>query len=225
MSKKFYLLICVVFVLALANSAAAQNVRSWWSDLAPTNSWDEPNNWWTVEWPSGVKAANSVPDINSEAYIGKGGGWQDYPAELNDLIVGGHIMVDPTIDGTIVAEVNYILVGGGDDLVGNGFVDPCADHYLTVTGGTLTIGANQDWGGDTYERRSDWFEWGMFNGQWATGRLAIGACLSDDVNGTGTMTMSGGVVNVGGHIEVGGWGSVGLLDMTNGEMNVFHVSP
>ena len=130
-------------------------------------------------------------------------------------------MVDPTIDGTIVAEVNYILVGGGDDLVGNGFVDPCADHYLTVTGGTLTIGANQDWGGDTYERRSDWFEWGMFNGQWATGRLAIGACLSDDVNGTGTMTMSGGVVNVGGHIEVGGWGSVGLLDMTNGEMNVF----
>jgi hypothetical protein len=207
MSKKFYLLICVVFVLALANGAAAQDVRSWWSDLGPTNDWDEPNNWWTVEWPNNVKAANSVPDINTQAYIGKGGGWQDYPAELNDLIVGGHIMVDPTIDGTIVAEVNY--------------GDPCADHYLTVTGGTLTVGANQDWEGDDYERRTDWFEWGMFNGQWASGRIAIGACLSGDVNGTGTMTMSGGVVNVGGHIEVGAWGSVGLLDMTGGEMNVF----
>ncbi len=223
MSKKFYLLICVVFVLALARGAAAQEYRSWWSDLDASNDWDEPNNWWTVEWPSGVKAAaNSVPDINSHAYIGKGGGWQDYPAELNDLIVGGHIMVDPTIDGTIVAEVNYILVGGGDDLVGNGFGDPCADHYLTVTGGTLTLGANQDWGeGDIYERRTDWYEWGMFNGQWASGRLAIGACLSSDVNGTGTMTMSGGVVNVGGHVEVGSWGSVGLLDMTGGEMNIF----
>jgi hypothetical protein len=224
MSKKFYLLICVVFVLGLARGAAAQNVRSWWSDLGDTNSWDEPNNWWTMEGenPNWVKsAANSVPDINSDAFIGKGGGWQDYPADLNDLIVGGHIIVDPTIDGTIVAAANGIRVGGGDDLTGNGFVDPCADHYLTVTGGTLTVGANQDWGGDTYERRTDWYEWGMFNGQWASGVLAIGACLSDDVNGTGTMTMSGGVVNVGGHIEVGGWGSVGLLDMTNGTINVF----
>ncbi|MHC4912484.1 MAG: LamG domain-containing protein [Planctomycetota bacterium] len=223
MSKKFYLLICVVFVLALANGAVAQDVRSWWSDLAATNDWNEPNNWWTMEGanPNWVKsAANSVPDINSEAFVGKGGGWQDYPADLNDLIVAGHVIVDPTIDGTVTAVVQSMRVGGGDDLQGNGFGDPCADHYLTVTGGTLTVGTEQDWEGDYYEW-TDWYGWGMFNGQWASGHLAIGACLSDDVNGTGTMTMSGGVVNIGGHIEVGGWGSVGLLDMTGGEINIF----
>ncbi|MHC4530472.1 MAG: hypothetical protein ACYSXD_02785, partial [Planctomycetota bacterium] len=152
MSKKISVLICVVFVLALASGALAQGdwppgtLRAYWSDLDTGHDWDEPNNWWTLEWVDSnwVKTGtNTVPGPNTWAYIGQGDNWHDYPAELNDLIVNGLIMVDPTIDST--EEVMYLLCGGGGGAEDYISTDPCLDHYLTITTGTtLTIGEPND---------------------------------------------------------------------------------
>ncbi|MHC4531609.1 MAG: LamG domain-containing protein, partial [Planctomycetota bacterium] len=59
--------------------------------------------------------------------------------------------------------------------------------------------------------------WGFFVGwQDRQGILAIGTAWP----GSGTVTMTGGTVNVGVHVEVGAWGGKGVLDMTGGEMNI-----
>jgi len=225
--------------MALTASALAQPTvyggrRSFWSDLDPANSnWSEPNNWWTVDfyftddnndggwdfnpvyeekWYDKVDQ-NQVPDINITAYIGKGELRVDYPPELN------FVMTDPTIDsGTF--DANYLNLGGGNSAVST--PDPNRDHYLTVTGGTLNIGTPID--GEYWYRW--WYDWewnwlgdgpgAVFGGQYAGSTMRIG--IID--GGSGTMYMSGGVVNIGGHIEVGGWGGTGELTMDGGTINI-----
>jgi len=244
MSKKLLLLISIVLLLGLAGSTSAaakfEYRASWWSDLDPCNSlWSEPNNWWTVDkyyddlddsndhdymesqWY--VKQPNQVPDINCAAVIGKGGARMIYPRTLHDLVVGGYSMTDPTFDvnaGTL--DAYWVMCGGGESFdpnVGGGAEDPdannddpCRHHDFWMTGGTLNIGEPQTWDGyDTV------YYDGMFYGQWSTGRISIAAVPSP---GSGTMHMSGGTVNVGGHIGLGSWGATGLLDMTGGEINI-----
>jgi hypothetical protein len=223
MSKKLYFLICAVFVLAFARGAAAQE-RSFWSDLNGTDHlWSTPDNWWTLVWsdPNWVKAgANTVPDadVNTGVYIGKGEAHVDYPPELYDLVVTyGQQRIDPTIDSTVTAEANYVLCGGGYNL-GQSSPDPCLHHYLTVTGGSLTISTPV---------LGDWYrEYNVYNeflGQWMPGRICIGSV--GNVIGTGyssgTMNVSGGTVNAGGHMEVGTWeNAYGELNMTGGTINL-----
>ena len=241
MCKKLFLLICFVLLLAFVGEALGvlevQERISWWSDLEPANHlWDEPNNWWTVDycWDTTNEVyvhvkihPNMVPDVNISAYVGKGEAHMIYPVELRNMILDGYVMTDPTIDETVVAEPNYVLCGGGanfdpywdgdgsmPDLDANHW-DPNFHHYLTMTGGTLTIGTPQTWEG--YE--VVWWG-GMFNGQWAPGRLSVGTAPWDEGGASGTMTMSGGTVNVGGHVEVGAWGGTGTLDMTGGTINI-----
>ena len=127
MCKKTFLLICFVLLLAFVGEAlGALEVEyrgSWWSDLEPANHlWSEPNNWWTTDycWDTinevyvHVKVhPNMVPDVNIDAYIGKGEAHQIYPLELHNMILDGYVMTDPTIDGTVVAGANDVLCGGG----------------------------------------------------------------------------------------------------------------
>jgi hypothetical protein len=223
MSKKFYLLICVVFVLALARGAAAQDLfRSHWSDLNDSDHlWSTPDNWWTQQWvdPNWVKAgANTVPDINTPAIIGKGEGWTTFPQELIDLVlIDGQQRIDPTIDSTVAADANYVLCGGGYALGGSG-TDPCLHHTLTMTGGSLTIGTPVL--GDWY-RELNWAN--EFYGQFMPGRITIGSVgnVIGVGNSSGTMDMSGGTVNAGGHMEVGSWeNAYGELNMTGGTINL-----
>ncbi|MHC4067961.1 MAG: LamG domain-containing protein [Planctomycetota bacterium] len=238
MSTKNFTLTVLVLVLALTASALAQPTvyggrRSFWSDQGPGHNWSEPNNWWTVDfyftddnndggWDFNpvledkwyVKVhPNQVPDINITAYIGKGELRVDYPPELN------YVMTDPTIDsGTF--DTNYVNLGGGMSSVST--PDPNYHHYLTVTGGTLNIGTPID-GGYWYRWWYDWeYNWlgdgpgAVFGGQYAGSTLRIG--IIDQ--GSGTMYMSDGVVNIGGHIEVGGWGGTGELTMDGGTINI-----
>jgi hypothetical protein len=250
MCKKSFILTVLVLAAVLLGSTLAQAAtevqrRSWWSDLEPANHlWSEPNNWWTIDvhfldsdgdggLDSGetvwyVKAdQNEVPDVNIAALVGKGEAHIMYPVELRNMILDGYVMTDPTIDGTVIAEANYVLCGGGTSFdhywTGNGSVadpdinnwDPNFHHYLTMTGGELTIGTPQTWEG--YE--VVW--WGdMFNGQFGSGRLCVGSVPWDPCGASGTMTMSGGTVNVGGHMEIGAWGGTGTLDMTGGTINI-----
>ena len=139
MSKKLFLLICIIFVLGLASSASAAlkftSRCSWWSDLGTGHDWNEPNNWWTMdryyddvdgddeedmtEEKVYVKVdPNQVPDVNIVAYIGKGDAHINYPKVLNDLVEGSYAMTDPTISsGTL--EANDVFVGSGYSLVDN----------------------------------------------------------------------------------------------------------
>jgi hypothetical protein len=236
MSKSNFILTVLVLVLVLFSSALALppvllgERRSYWSDLEPANhNWNEPNNWWTVDfyfvdanengswnhqpileekWYVKVDQ-NEVPDINIAAFIGKGELRADYPEELAALIDGGFLlMTDPTIDsGTF--DTNRVDLGGGSSAVST--PDPNYDHYLTVTGGTLNIG-NPIYG--------DWYRvWNVwaFAGQWAGSALRIGIVSA---GGTGTMNMTDGTVNVGGHIELGGWSGTGELYMDGGTINI-----
>jgi hypothetical protein len=244
MSKKNFVLAVLVLVAVLFSSALAQPTiyggrRSYWSDLEPANhNWNSPNNWWTVDmyyiddnedgtwdfqpvleekWYVKVDQ-NMVPDIDITAFIGKGELRADYPEELAALITAGFVMTDPTMDsGTF--DANWVDLGGGDSAVSSS--DPNRHHYLTVTGGTLDIGTPNDV--DWYRY---WYSWDdvftgtesgdMFGGQWVGPALRIGIVS----NGSGTMNMTGGTVNVGGHIELGGWGGTGELYMDGGTINI-----
>jgi hypothetical protein len=245
MSKKLLFLISFVLLLGLVGSASAQVKfqyrASWWSDLGPGHLWSEPNNWWTMDRyyvdnddsnDRGYGEAliyvkvhpNQVPDMNCAAIIGKGGAREIYPRYLHDLIEAGYSMTDPTLDsGTW--EAYYFQCGGGESFdpnVGGGTPDPdanhddpCRHHDFWMTGGTLTLGEPQTWDGYDYVYYD-----GMFYGQWSPGRLCIAVVPSGGGTASGTMHMSGGTVNVGGHVEVASWGATGLLDMTGGEINI-----
>jgi hypothetical protein len=244
MSKKLCLLISFVLLLGLVSNTSAQVKfqyrASWWSDLGPGHLWSEPNNWWTMDryyvdlddsnsrgygepmWY--VKQPNQVPDINCAAIIGKGGAREVYPRALRELILDGHVMTDPTLD-TGVGVAAWLQCGGGESFdpnVGGGALDPdanhddpCRHHDFWMTGGELTLGEPQTWDGYDYVYYD-----GMFYGQWASGRISIAAAPWGAAGASGTMHMSGGTVNVGGHIGVGSWGATGLLDMTGGTINI-----
>ncbi|MCJ7692870.1 MAG: LamG domain-containing protein, partial [Sedimentisphaerales bacterium] len=233
MSKRNFILTVLVLVAVLLSSTLAQasteaRRRSYWSDLDPDNhDWNEPNNWWTLDvcWEDddGNNIMNSyedywyektdqneVPDINTQTYIGKGEIHQDYPSELKDYWesqLGNYR--DPIIEsGTF--DANHVMCGGGTNIDSTG--DPNAHHYLTVTGGTLNVGEPNLW--ENY--REHYYYSPLFRGQWENGRLCIGMVRG----GTGTMNMTGGVVNIGGHMEVGAWGGTGELHMDGGEINI-----
>jgi hypothetical protein len=239
MSKKFVFFVSIISLFVAAGSAQAQPEfearASWWSDLGSGHLWSEPNNWWTMDmyWDESageyvyVKVEpNQVPDVNVRAYIGKADAHVPYPRVLHDLVDGGYKMVDPIIDGTVTAEPNLLFCSGGYALEPNqpGSVldpnvyhwDPCTDHYITVTGGTLTVGTPQTWEGYDYI----WGN-GYFPGQWGPSRMLIGCVGNRGTGGSGTMTVSGGTVNVGGHIELGSWeNSDGDLIITGGTINI-----
>ena len=222
MSRKLYFSVFLILLLGLsgASKAASEYIgqRAYWSDLDPANhNWNEPNNWWTFdiyydtiseEYSYPKADSNQVPDVNTRVFIGKGDPHQDYPAYLRDYILDGGVMTDPTIDsGTF--DVNDLICAGGDN--GNSVIgDPNANHYLTVTGGTLNVGLPQLW--ENYRDHYSIF----FVGQWSSGRVCIGVVGG----GTGTMNMTGGVVNIGGHMQVGAWGGEGELNMDGGEINI-----
>ncbi|MHC4417630.1 MAG: LamG-like jellyroll fold domain-containing protein [Planctomycetota bacterium] len=242
MSKKLFVLMSFVLVVGFVSIVSAQPTRSerkcWWSDWGATHDWNEPNNWYTMDhffidddndgardygetmWFVKVEP-NQLPDYNISAIIGKGGAREVYPRALHDYVEGAGPMTDPTISAGMVIEANTVQLGGGESFdpnVGGGALDPDANHddpnrshYLWMTGGTLTVGAPQTWEGYEVE-----YGYGEFNGQWASGRFCIAVVPAP---GYGSFYMSGGTVNVGGHLEAGAWGGTALLDMTGGTIN------
>ena len=246
MFRKLFVLTAFVLALCLVGvgRGATESVRKcWWSDWGTTHDWNEPNNWYTMDhyWEDSdgdgardygetmwfVKVdPNQVPDYNIPAKVGKAGAREVYPRALRDYVLGGGPMTDPTIGPGMVAEANYVQVGGGESFdpnVGGGAEDPDPNHddpnrshYLWMTGGTLDVGAPQTWEGYEVE-----YGYGEFNGQWATGRFSLAVVPSGTGGpGYGTFYMSGGTVNLGGHMEVAAWGATGLLDMTGGTINM-----
>jgi len=232
MSRKLYFSVFFILLICLLGTSKAavdyQGKRAYWSDLDPANhDWSNPNNWWTLEEYydtveeeySCVKAeSNEVPDVNTRVFFGKGEAHQNYPVYLKEYIQDDNVIIEPVIDsGTF--DINDILCGGGEENLDGSIGDPNLNHYLTITGGTLNVGTpilGEDWyrAWDPYGFGGQYDE--EFFGRFRSSALRIGIVRG----GTGTMNMTGGTVNLGGHIEIGAWGGEGELNMDGGTINI-----
>jgi hypothetical protein len=243
MSKKYFL-ISIVLAIGLAGIASAQGDligrKSWWSDRGTGHDWSDPNNWWTADHydAAGVTTyikvtPNEVPEGNTPAYVGKGGAHTPYPPDLNstpppedpcitsgtfnpyEILVGGGYSLDPAFGGSVIHfdDPNW---------------DPDPNHTLYMSGGTVNVGEPV-----TLEIYGDIYSWypGAWYGRWwgLGGNVYIGTVgwresllwPLDPNEPSGTMVMSGGEFNVGGHMEVGAWEEAhGTLDMTSGTINI-----
>ncbi|UCC23041.1 MAG: hypothetical protein JSW23_02970, partial [Planctomycetota bacterium] len=215
MSKKLFLLTCFVLVLALANSLFSQPETwpvAYWSGFGDDPcSWDDANNWWTVEayWddvnypdvPGRIwaKAPNSVPDANTVVMVGQGSA--DYEGNANyeyptELATAGAIGY-PVIDSNTTAVCYEINISTGPN-------DTNGPGRLDMTGGSLTsIVYSDDWEGITIG--------------WISG-------------GRGSMTVTDGIVNLtnydgeGGNLNIGGYGTgLGTLTQLGGEIYCYHL--
>ena len=246
MSKRICLLISFALVLSFVASASAQPTylgrTSWWSDLdSNDHDWSRPDNWWTMDrYQDDVNEViiyvkvepNEVPDGNTGAWIGKADSHAPYPEFLHfnppendpcitsgtftpsEISCGGGYHLDPFISGSAV------------DHSDTNVLDPCYAHYLTISGGTVTVGTPQTW--EDYDLETTYG--GAWQGRWGYGgNVYIGtvgwrATLLGGLGAglpSGTITMTGGTLNVGGHIEVGSWEEAnGTLDMTAGTINI-----
>ncbi|UCC22265.1 MAG: hypothetical protein JSW23_10800, partial [Planctomycetota bacterium] len=244
MSKRYFL-ISIILLLGLAGSVCAQGEyigrKSWWSDRAAGHDWNEPNNWWTAdhyvddvnEVTTYIKVTpNEVPEGNTPAYVGKGDSHLPYPADLNS----SSPLNDPCITSGTFAPFE-LFIGGGYSLdpfvAGSGidlddpYWDPDPNHTLYISGGTVTVGTPQTWEGYDNPTWYDGAWWGRWMG--AGSNVLIGTVgwragsLWELPPGepSGTLVMSGGELNVGGHMEVGAWEEAhGTLDMTGGTLNI-----
>ncbi|UCC22342.1 MAG: LamG domain-containing protein [Planctomycetota bacterium] len=244
MSKRYFL-ISITLVLGLASSVSAQGEYigriSWWSDRAAGQDWNEPNNWWTAdryednvgEVTTYVKVdPNEVPEGNTPAYIGKSDAHTPYPPDLNsspplndpwitsgtfnpsNIAIGGGYSLDPFQPGSVIHfdDPNW---------------DPDPNHILYMSGGTVNVGEPVTW--ENYDVIIPWYG-GSWYGRWSgAGNVYIGTVgwragllwPLPPGEPSGTMVMSGGELNVGGHMEVGSWEEAhGTLDMTGGTINV-----
>ncbi len=245
MSKKYFLTF-LILALGLAGIASAQGDyegrKSWWSDRGTGHDWSDPNNWWTADHydAAGVTTyvkvePNEVPEGNTPAYVGKGDAHLPYPGDLNStpplndpcitsgtfnpwqISIGGGYSLDPAFGGSVIHydDPNW---------------DPDPNHTLYMSGGTVNVGEPV-----TLEIYGDIYPWypGAWYGRWwgYSGHVYIGTvgwragAIPTPVLGpnepSGTLVMSGGELNVGGHMEVGAWEEAhGTLDMTGGTINI-----
>lgn len=199
MHKKTFLLTSLAVLFCLSGTVSARDY--WWSDLDDVNQlWSSPDNWCSKDDPCNPNPDMNLPTLKDIVYIGKGELHVPYPVFLFDLVMyGGATISPPEIADGVVAEANSIWLGSGDSLAST--PDPCKDAYMSITGGSLTIGRTQPW--------TNW---------WGEGGLYIGLVSS----GTGTLTVSGGDVYVGSHIEIGAWQGTGTLVMEGGTIEVEH---
>jgi hypothetical protein len=243
MSKKYFLTF-LILVFGLAGIASAQGDyegrRSWWSDRGSGHDWSDPNNWWTADHydAAGVTTyikvgPNEVPEGNTTAHIGKGDAHLPYPPDLNStpppddpcitsgtfnpwsISIGGGYSLDPAFGGSVI---HY----------SDPYWDPDPNHTLYMSGGTVNVGEPI-----TLEIYGDIYSWypGAWYGRWwgYSGHVYIGTVgwrvsglpTLDPNEPSGTLVMSGGELNVGGHMEVGSWEEAhGTLDMTGGTINI-----
>lgn len=245
MSNRICLLISFVFVLGLVAGASAQPTylgrTSWWSDLdSNDHDWSRPDNWWTMDrYQDDVNelivyvkvGPNEVPDVNTSALIGKADGHAPYPLFLNanppenDPCITSGTFTPPSISVSGGYHLDPFVSGSSVDHSDTNVLDPCYAHYLTMSGGTVTVGTPQTMEG--YDNPT-WYD-GEWWGRWGGSNVYIGttgwraAALGGLGAGlpSGTMTMTGGTLNVGGHMEVGSWEEAhGTLDMTGGTINI-----
>jgi hypothetical protein len=246
MSKKYFL-ISIVAALVLGGIVSAQGDligrKSWWSDRGSGHDWSDANNWWTAdhyqddvnEVTTYVKVTpNEVPEGNTPAYIGKADAHLPYPPDLNstpppedpcitsgtfnpwEIWVGGGYSLDPFVSGSSIDldDPNW---------------DPDPNHTLYMSGGTVNVGEPVIW--ENYDVILPWYG-GSWYGRWSGlgGNVYIGTvgwrasvlgAPADGNDPSGTLVMSGGELNVGGHMEVGAWEEAhGTLDMTGGTINI-----
>jgi len=208
MSKKLLFLTSFVLVLTLAASTSAQIdpnnwMTCWWSNAsADGNLWSDANNWYCAEmyWDEVnevqkilEREPNQVPGPNEVVCIGRGAEWIPYPNDMENFGPIGSCL----IDSSVTAECYQLLIGADSN-------DPNMPRHLEMTGGTLTIKVDSD----------DWIGLnvsGYFEN--CVGSMTVRGNSVVDINYIDPADPYGGLLDIGGGIDIGDYNSLGTFTM------------
>lgn len=222
--------------VALAVSAPALAVENVWTGAEDSN-WNNPNNWSLGRVPTNANG-QPEPDNFDDAVVNTSTGniatiTENLAAIPRDIIVGAGAgsngLVNHSAGTATTGNGNWMFIGrnggtGTYNLTGSGSLDVKGRLYVAGHDGAAATGTlNIDTTG-TVTTGSD-INLGAANGtgtlNLTAGTVNVGAWLSvgrdeNGVDGTGVLNQTGGSINVNGHTIVGLPGTTGTYTMTSG---------
>jgi len=217
MYRKFFFLISFVFALVLVVNLPAVAATRTWDNEGGDNRWDNAVNWSANKIPVDADVARIVLADAGRCLIDAA-----VIAKVKNLHVGYS-------DGTTAFAGDLRMTGGSLTLLQASTVGRAATGRFYMEDGTLTTAGTWDVGDDIG---------GIGSLIMSGGTISVGPDTSVDPVATkamriggdgaaGNATISGGILNVSGHLSIGAnvgaddvTASKGILDMSGGAINV-----